>query len=492
MIVSVLIFSIVKLYLILNIYQQSHYQVKSYLKHFLLNFIFYNLFPILVLIVGILNSHLVIKVISSIYLILFSIFYLISRVHLKFTKRIIRLIFLSCFCMALEMIPYVGIFLIFFIEFTIIPILFIDKLVSHLFNKPYIIRAKKRLNNYKGNIIGITGSFGKTSTKNLLVQTLNVYKNSSIGTPKSYNTPLGIATFINSLNELDFYDNLVLEFGASHKNDIKYLKTIAKVDVAFITGIGFMHVESFGNIDTIIHEKMSMLKGCKIAVLNYDNEYIRNYKIEEDCTILSYGFEHGDYRAINVVNQEFDFYYKDTFIEHFNTNLVGRHQILNLIGVLAYVHHLDYRNYERLKRALLCFKIEKNRLEVKKISDRVILDDSFNSNYLGFIEALNILRNHNGKKILITPGMVELGKYKKELMAGLIEYIVASSDIVILTGYYNSKYLYKELSKYNLELYLVRNFLEAYSLYLMISKKSKGSMLLIENDLPDLYRIGII
>lgn len=491
MLVSIYIYAVIKLYLVLNIYQQSHYQLKPYLKHFILNFLFYNLFPIVVVIVGILNDFIVIKIIASIYLILFSIFYLIARVHLKFTKRTFRIIGLSLLFLGVGFIPYVGAFLLLFIELSILPVLFIDKLTSYFLNRPYINQLKNRIEKYNGNIIGITGSFGKTSTKNILNQTLNIYS-SSIATPKSYNTPLGIAKFINNINDLNLYDNLVLEFGASHKNDIKYLKSLAKIDVAFVTGIGFMHVESFGNIETIVEEKMSIIKNTKVAVLNYDCDYIRNYEIDDSCVVLSYGFNYGDYRAINITNNEFDFYYKDQYIEHFKINLIGRHQILNLLGVLAYIHYLGVENYERIKKAILCFSVEKNRLELKHINDKTILDDSFNSNYLGFVEALNVMRNHKGKRILLTPGMVELGKYKKELLEGLVEYIVASSDIVILIGYYNSKYLYQELSKFNIELYLVRNFMEGYSLYLMLTKKYRGSMLLIENDLPDLYRIGLI
>ncbi|MDE6661306.1 MAG: hypothetical protein K2J93_05750, partial [Anaeroplasmataceae bacterium] len=116
----------------------------------------------------------------------------------------------------------------------------------------------------------------------------------------------------------------------------------------------------------------------------------------------------------------------------------------------------------------------------------------FNSNYQGFIEALNILKNHTNKRILLTPGMVELGKYKKELFSSLIEYIASSTDIVILTGYYQTNTLYRKLKSYNKEVYLVRNFMEGYHLFLTLAEVYKDSMLLIENDVPDLYRVGLI
>ncbi|MDE6240950.1 MAG: hypothetical protein K2M08_00840 [Anaeroplasmataceae bacterium] len=490
MITSIIIYSLVKLYLVLNIYQQSHYQFKLYLKHFIYNFIFYDLFPCIVLILGMLQNEFIVVLICSIYICLFSIFYLIARIRLKFTKRILRVIFLSLIYLGIGFIPYVGIYLLLFLEFTLLPVLLLERGVSYLLNRPYIRKTKEKLEKYHGNKIAITGSFGKTSTKVLLNQALGLFY-SSIATPKSYNTELGISKFINTIPDLNVYENIVLEFGASHKKDISKLKEIGAPDVCFVTGIGYMHVETFGSIEAIIQEKMSLLDGCRTAVLNYDCEYIRNYPIDFNIHIISYGLNYGTYQARNISNQEFDFYKDDILLAHFKTNLVGRHQLLNLTGVLAYVYELGC-DLSVLERGVLSFVTEKNRLEVKKMSNYILLDDSFNSNYQGFIEALNILKNHPNKRVLLTPGMVELGKYKKELFSSLIEYIVNSTDIVILIGFYQTNDLYRKLKSYNKEVYLVRNFMEGYRLFLTLAEVYKDSMLLIENDVPDLYRVGLI
>lgn len=490
MLISLLIYTVFKLYLIFNIYQQSHYQFKLYFKHFLINLIFYNLFPLIVLVLGLLEKEWIVVLICSIYICLFSIFYLFARVKLKFTKRIFRLMLFSFLYLGIGWIPYVGPYLLLFIEFSIFPILVIERCVSHLRNKPYLSHAKKRLNAYHGNTIAVTGSFGKTSTKVLLNQALNLFY-SSVATPKSYNTELGISKFINTIADLNIYEHLVLEFGASHKKDIYKLKQIKAPNVAFVTGIGYMHVETFGSIENIISEKMSLLDGCRTAVLNYDCAFIREYPIDFNIHIISYGLQYGKYQARNIKDKEFDFYADEEWIAHFQTNLVGRHQILNLTGVLAYLYELGV-DMEILKRGALTFQTEKNRLEVKNMSTYTLLDDSFNSNNQGFIEALNVLRAHPKKRVLLTPGMVELGKYKKELFASLIDSIVSSTDIVILIGYYQTNQLYRKLKSYNLEVYLVRNFMEGYHLFLMLNKVHKDSMLLIENDVPDLYRVGLI
>ena len=488
--ISLYIYGIFKLYLIFNIYQQAHYQYKLYFKHFLLNLVFYDLFPTIVLILGVLENEWIVTLICSIYLSLFSIFYLLARVRLKFTKRIIRLMILSFLYLGIGFIPYVGVYAVLFIEFSIFPILLLEKGISYLWNKPYISKAKHKFREYSGNTIAITGSYGKTSTKVLLNQALNLFY-SSCATPKSYNTELGISRFVNSIPDINIYDHMVLEFGASHKKDIMKLKKIQRPDVAFVTGIGYMHVETFGSIETIVEEKMSLLKGARTAVLNYECDWIRTYPIDFNIQIISYGLQYGKYQARNIMAGTFDLYCDELFVAHFQTALVGNHQILNLTGVLAYLLELG-ADISILQRGVSTFHTEKNRLEVKKMPTYTILDDSFNSNYLGFIEALNLLRNHPNKRILLTPGMVELGKYKKELLSNLIEYIACSTDIVILTGYYQTNQLYKKLKKYNLEVYLVRNFMEGYRLFMTLNEVYKESMLLIENDVPDLYRVGLL
>lgn len=162
MLVSVFLYAFLKLYLITNIYQQAHYQLKMYLKHFLINFVFYNLFPIIVFVVGYYQDLLIVTIICSIYLFLFSLFYLICRIRLKFTKRCIRLIILAVLYCGVGFIPYVGPYFLLLLEFSILPILLLEQIISYFMNKPYIKKATLKMKDYHGTIIAITGSFGKT------------------------------------------------------------------------------------------------------------------------------------------------------------------------------------------------------------------------------------------------------------------------------------------------------------------------------------------
>ncbi len=162
MIICLIIYALLKLYLITNIYQQAHYQLKMYLKHFLINFVFYDLFPLIVFVVGYYQDLLIVTIICSIYLLLFSLFYLICRIRLKFTKRCIRLIILAVLYCGVGFIPYVGPYFLLLLEFSILPILLLEQMISTFMNRPYIKKATLKMKDYHGKVIAITGSFGKT------------------------------------------------------------------------------------------------------------------------------------------------------------------------------------------------------------------------------------------------------------------------------------------------------------------------------------------
>lgn len=489
MIFFLIIYSLLKLYLILDIYQQAHYYIKSYFIYFISHFIFNNICILLACLFAIYMNNIWLTLFSGFYIILYCVFYFQLRVKLVFSSRVKRLLCISIiYILMLSVIPFINYYLLMFIEFSIIPIFYLENFISKYFNNKYIKSAKLKLNNFSGIRVGITGSYGKTSTKDIIGDLLNIYY-PTCKTIKSYNTELGISKFIND-TPIQCYRYLILEYGASRKNDIKKLLNISNVDVAIVTEIGYMHMNGFKSIENVVEEKMSICKNASVVILNYDNEYIRNYYLENKC-ILSYGLEYGDYNAKNLNNGEFDFYYKNNFLMRLKTNLIGKHQILNLLAALSYIHYKGF-DLNKIRYAVRLLKTSNNRLELKKFKNRLVLDDSFNSNSKGFIEALRVLGEYNFKKILITPGIVELFRYKRSIYNELIIHIVKNCDICILVGYKLCKNLYIELKKYNIEVYIVNSFLEGYSLYLHIIKNLKESVLLIENDLPDIYKRGLI
>lgn len=488
MIWFVFFYAIIKLYIILDIYQQSHYNVKEYIKYFIRRFIFYDVCIFIALLAGLYSKEIGIQIWCGSYIILYSLFYTIVKVKLVFSKRIYRCLgFCIFFCIIYACIPYVNAYLLCFIEFACLPALYVEQAISKYKNDKYVLYAKEKMKAYKGKTISITGSFGKTSTKKLFEQVLSCYY-SSISTPKSYNTPLGISKFIND-TFINSYTYILLEYGASKPKDIEELCGIVQPEIGVVCEIGFMHMDGFQTIENVIKEKMSLLKNCDIAIVNYDNSYIRSYPLENPV-ILSYGFEYGDYQAINISESSFDFMYKGKFIEHFDTNLVGRHQLLNLLAGLSYIHYLGL-DMKKLKNVVHIFKLEESRMEVKTYGNRIVIDDSFNSNSKGFIQGLNELGRYSCKKILITPGIVELGEYRDSIYDSLVEDIIANTDVIILVGYQECRLLYDKIKNYSVEVYITRTFKEAYSLYLCIAKSVNQSVVLIENDLPDIYKRGL-
>lgn len=482
MLTTTIIFSIFLSYSCLTIYQQSHYCKKEYYIYFLKNIIYYNLIP-LVLFIIIYFTKGIIFYFLIIILWLYSLSFIFFRIKLKFTPRIIRLIFIYLiYFFILSLVPYINILLFQCINLLSLPVLLIDSMISKKINKKYINIAKTKLDNYKNEVIGITGSFGKSSVKKIYYDVLSEYTNVVIP-PKSFNTPLGIASFLEKTN-LNLYSKLILEYGVSKKNDMDELLKLKKPNVAVITEIGPMHLKNFKTIDNILKEKMKIIKDANIIIANFENEYLRNYNYGNKI-VLSYGFNYGRYKAINITDNSFDLYDNDKFIIKIELKLNGIHQILNTLAVLSYLLFFNY-DINIAKNKLLLIEGEKNRLEVKKTKNGVILDDSYNSNPLGFKNALALLKNQKGKKVLLTPGIVELGHLKKDIHKKLIPYIVDSCDCIILIGILEQLYLYQELKNYNKEVYLVRNFNEGMKIYKKITKNI-CSALLIENDVTDIY-----
>lgn len=481
MILLLCLYSVIKLYIVYDIYQQSHYNIYDTFIYFVKNFIFYNLILFILLITFSLSGNVIIKLFCLIFICLYSFIYFIDlRIKLKFSKRIIRLIILTIiYLFFISSIKYLNLYLLSFVEYAIIPLLFLDIYLARLFNKMYIKMCKDKIKNYKGKIIAITGSYGKTSVKYFMYQTLSLYYK-VIATPKSYNTPLGISSFINSIN-VNNYDYLILEYGASKPGDIKELCGLIKPDICVVTEVGYMHMNGFKNIRNVLEEKMSICNSTSIAILNYDNNMIKSYPLENEC--LSYGLNNGLYQALNVCNGEFDIYKNNKPLIHLATNLSSNIQILNLLPAVLFADYLKLDLNTIIANAFL-FEGYKNRLCVKKFGNHTVIDDSFNSNFNGFKSALLSLKASSGKRILLSAGIVELGKYQMSIYNELKKIIISSCDIVILTGY-ETYYLYKLL--YGLiECYHLRNFKEGMDLYKKIVGDEE-SCLLIENDVTDIY-----
>ena len=377
-------------------------------------------------------------------------------------------------------------------------------LLSNLINQPiekairqwYINDAKKILAGMpRLTVIGVTGSYGKTSVKFFLSKLLSCEYN-VLHTPESYNTPMGIVKTIR--NEMKaFHEIFICEMGAKNVGDISEICDIVKPQHGVITAIGPQHLESFHSIENVLRTKFELadaLGGDGYLFLNYDNEYIRsknNYP-----NIVSYGINPKydiDYRAydIQVSSAGTRFKMKDGNNKEFEftTKLIGAHNVENVAAAIAVANKLGI-SMEKLVMQVKQIKPVPHRLQLIKRNDLLIIDDAYNSNPSGAKAALDTLSMFEGVKILMTPGMIELGSKQYECNKTFGIQASKVCDFVILVGEEQTKPIYDGLIEAgfsNERIRIVSDLQDGFSFVGHINAGGKEKVLLLENDLPDNY-----
>ena len=374
-------------------------------------------------------------------------------------------------------------------------------LLSNLINKPlelsinryYTNDAKKMLKACPDlKIIGITGSYGKTSVKYYLT-TLLKSKYNVLMTPESYNTPMGVVkTIRGSLKATD--EIFVCEMGAKWVGDIKELCDIVHPHHGIITSIGPQHLESFKTLDAIKGTKFELADALPrdgMLFLNGDDENIDSFK--GDRKHISYSLEDGDYSAFDISVSERGTTFKvkapDGEIQEFSTKLIGRHNVLNIVGAIAVSHKMGIE-LKDLRSAVRKLEGVPHRLQLSDKGNITVIDDAYNSNPSGTKAALEALSLFEGYKILVTPGMVELGSKQDELnrefgrnAADVCDYVVLVGEkqaVPIKAGLLDKSY---DESK----IYVASNINEALSHVYALNSQGKKKIVLLENDLPDNY-----
>jgi len=326
--------------------------------------------------------------------------------------------------------------------------------------------------------------------RDLLKERFNV-----CSTPGSYNTPMGICKVIN--NDLQAnHQILILEMGARYEGNIQELCNIAKPDVSVVTNVGVAHLETFGSQEVIANEKGTLvdrLESGDVAVLNADDPRVSKMgrdrsEIERILVGLSNGSITASDISYNTSGMSFKVSLEDQS-ETFQTKLLGAHNAQNLLLAIGVAHHFALR----LKTmAIAARKIEpiEHRLEMKQNGELTIIDDAFNSNPVGAKNAVEILGQFDsGKRIIITPGMVELGDIEEEENYKFGQAIGdANLDLVILVGEERVKPIQegiRSVDSASLNVRVVNSLFEANDLIKKVAQP--GDVILYENDLPDVY-----
>ena len=439
-----------------------------------------------------------------------------AKLPLKKTKRLVRLCI--TYEIILTLLTFGIIVLVNFIAYSIgdevvgvlryAPICLIPLLspyvlfLAYLINEPFenaikkhiVLKATAKLDSADVIKIGITGSFGKTSVKEILNTVLS-QKFRVLSTPNSFNTPMGIALTVKGLDST--HDIFIAEMGARNKGDIKELADMIKPSVAVLTGINNQHLESFGSIETIKNTKFELFEGLTENGVGFFSSE------SEGAKELFNRFNGEKYSA--GINKEGNFAYATdittdergmSFNLHISgekpvkccTVLLGRHSVSNICLAAAVAYKIGLTP-EEIAMGVNRIPALKHRLELLPNNKNiVIIDDSYNSNEDGIRAAMDVLDTFSGRKIVLTPGLVELGKMENVVNLEFGKTLASHADLVIVIGKHNAEMLISGLTDggFNKENILFAKSLNKANVLLNGIVK-EGDVVLFENDLPDNY-----
>ncbi len=302
-------------------------------------------------------------------------------------------------------------------------------------NKKFVTRAKSKLQEKKPLVIGITGSYGKTTAKNLLAAMLGG-KYDVLATPESYNTPMGVCMTVN--NELDGQNVFIAEMGARYKGDIKELCDIVSPKYGIITAIGDMHIATLKSRQGVADAKYELAENLAadgLLVLNGYNADCAALKARNapcDCIVAGDGDVSYDGLVIDGNGTRFDLVMNGTSYP-VSTVLLGAH-IAELTCVCAAVALKLGIEQDKIVAAVENMQPVEHRLQLLSSGAVTVIDDAYNSNPVGASNALDVLACFDAKKIIITPGFVELGAIEKESNYDLGEKIANVCDYAFLVG----------------------------------------------------------
>lgn len=522
-----------------HIFQQMGYYTKQYLKHVpVFNIFGDHLFFYLSIATGVIGAFGLFGIhgllgwrIAS--LVLAAIAYLVQALISKgikpkkplvFTPRMRRLLFtemlivvlpllvglplLRAHWFSLERMYFYYLFYVFgvflFSQYLLVAANTINRPIELMINEHYYRDAKKVLSEAPFlKVAAITGSFGKTSIKNIVGSMLSSEFNTLIS-PASYNTKLGLTKTIRG-ELVPTTEIFVAEMGAKTLGEIQEIVEMVTPDVSLISTIVGQHLETFGSIENIAVEKSKVyhfLKQGGTAIVNIDDERVAALPLRSDVKKLTVS-----------VKQEADVYITDAVVSAegprftlvdarkgaaktsagairipMHTPLLGSHNLLNIALSAAMALELG-ASHEAVKKAVERLRPVKNRLSTRVEKGFTVLEDAFNSNPIGAKAALDVLQlMPANKRIVITPGMIELGEEEPKIHNNFGRQIAAVADHVILVTKKQTEHIYQGLKEAGFDMNRVEvlNGMRA-ALARMAELAAEGDVVLIENDLPDAF-----
>lgn len=388
----------------------------------------------------------------------------------------------------------IFIFLLFILLFSPLFIILAQILLLPLeaYQKNKIISLAKtklnRLDNLK--VIAITGSFGKTSTKDILY-TLLWKKYKVVKTIRSYNNPLSLAQTI-----LDFIkpntEIFIAEVGAYKRGEIKKIGKWLKPDISVITAVAPQHLEKFGSLENIAKAKFELVESLDkngLAVLNKESDLLVELSKTSQSKIIYFNGEENFVSNIKVSDTEttFKLNIRGESVE-IAIPLIGQHHAKNFLIAAIVATQLGLSLKEIKERSKLLLPTP-HRLEIKRQGNITIIDNSYNTNPQSTHSSIKLLADLPGQqKIMVTPGLVELGRESEKENIQFAKNFAAVATEVIIVGDFAKKFLTEGLKKANFakdKIYFSKSTEEALNLATQLAKLETA--ILVENDLPDQY-----
>lgn len=494
-----------------QMFQQNSYRTERYNRWLRSTGEWHSMMNIVSLIAGVtflFTHHVAALAVFGVWMMIIAVaeFSIKYKIALVYTMRVKRLMFtrltLTAACVTLVHI--------FYTEYTLVAMMLLTfdywTILANLLNRPlealitrwYYNDAKRRLRAMPHlRIIGITGSFGKTSTKHFLHRVLSERYN-VLMTPGNFNTTLGVVRTIRE-HLKPHHEVFIVEMGAKQRGDIKEICDLVAPEMGIITSVGEMHLETFGSVENVARTKFELIDSLPeggFGVVNIDSESAYKHIKSTGIKVATYGIDNpeADYRAVNIAyspsETEFEVVSK-TGKATFATHILGRGNILNILAALAIADKLGIST-EAQRRAVRQIEQIEHRLSMRRNGGITILDDAYNSNPTGARMALEVLGGFvtEGKRYVLTPGFVEMGvkQYDNNREFGR-NIAAAKPDGVYVINEVNRKAIVEGLGEGGYpaaQLRCVASFNEAMGE--LQPRLKAGDVMLYENDLPDSFK----
>ena len=425
-----------------------------------------------------------------------------QKLPLVYTPRVKRLI---TTCVILIILIQAGIVLLtqnMYCGFLLAVFAFLIVQAANVLNAPieksiaqgYYNDAKRILESMPNlTIVAVTGSYGKTSTKHYLHKILSE-KFITLMTPGSFNTTLGVVRTIRE-HLKPYHQVFIVEMGAKQVGDIEEICKLVNPSIGIITAVAEQHMETFHSLENVLKTKFELAESLPadgLLAINNDFPAIAENHRQYKCRTIRYSQTQADVHLRNISysssGAQFEVVAKDWSIE-LQTSLVGKYNLSNLTASVIVAKELGLTD-QQIKIGVSRVEQVEHRLSIKRQPSGItVIDDAFNSNPYGAQMALEVLSGFPSKRIVVTPGMIELGDKQFEENKKFGAQIARSADIAIVVNKVNADAITEGLREGgmdNSKIMVAKNLFEATTILNKIS--AAGDTILYENDLPDMFK----